>query len=608
MRRKIVPVLLLLLLLFCLAGCGKEEGEEDAKRVRELYGENQKITGSYDEALAIKCNNGTFVGKKENSVIAYKGIPYAVPPVGEHRWKVPIDAPDDDGVYEAYYFGKSPIQTEWPSEVGSYYPQSEDCLTLNVWVNEEGFDKKNSDKPVMVFFHGGAYGWGGVSDPVYDGHNLIEKFDDIILVTVEYRVGMLGFIDFTSVPGGEEFKESGNLGLLDQVCSLRWVHNNISAFGGDPDNVTIFGESAGAGSVSLIPLINEADGLYNRIISESGSVALTYSREECQNLTNKLLKDTDCKNMDELMALSEEQIVIYNQSLNDYNNFPERDGVILPEDPYEAYEKGEADGTDMMIGTNSDEVRYWIREMGYDTKILSGYTVYTHGMPIMFENNMGTLSDSEKKNVKEFMSMQHDKKIWNQTEFYNEMLFRVPAMKQAAVHSDRGNHTYTYYWTYPGEDKVIGACHAIELSYVFNNLDEDIYTGNNINEALADNIQNMWVNFARTGNPSTDSYTWEKYNTGTRMTMVLGEDIHMEGDIKKEQRELLEPLLGHYFNGCYSQLTLDVPQVYRIEGQLLAGLLIFGVLIGSTIFFRKRHKKTWMKTRDNSKDKGGGTK
>ena len=602
MERKLIPFLLLFLL--CLTGCQKTEEELEAERMQKLYGENKEITGTYDDSLAIKCNNGTFIGLQEDSVIAYKGIPYAIPPVGERRWKVPEAALDDDGVYEAYYFGKSPIQSEWPSEAGSYYPQSEDCLTLNVWVNEEDFKDEDAEKkPVMVFFHGGAYGWGGVSDPVYDGHNLVEKFDNIILVTVEYRVGIMGFIDFSSVPGGEEFKESGNLGLLDQICALKWVQKNIGSFGGDAGNVTIFGESAGAGSVSLLPLIDESEGLFQRIIAESGTVALTYSREECQNLTEKLLKDTECATMDELMALSEDQISSYNESLNDYNNFPERDGIILPEDPYEAYENGEEGSFDMMIGSNSDEVRYWIREMGYEAPLIGGYTVYAHGLPIVFENNMATLSEEEKADVKEFMAMQTgEKKVWRQTEFYNELLFRIPAMKQASIHSDNGNNVYTYYWTYPGEDDLIKACHAIELSYVFNNLDEKIYTGNKVNEELADEVQKMWVNFACTGDPSTDSHTWEKYDTDTRKTIVLGDDIHMEEDLKKEQRELLEPLLGHYFNGCYTQLSLDVPQVYRIEVQLVSGLIIFIVLITVAIIFRKKHLKNWIKERKRLRD------
>ncbi|MCR5783703.1 MAG: carboxylesterase family protein [Clostridia bacterium] len=350
-------IIALLLGVSLLTGCGADGHDGTKAQIRALFGDNEIISGDYDDSLAAVCSNGVFVGLADNGVISYKGIPYAEPPVGKLRWKNPVPARNSGTVYQAYYFGRSPIQSEWPSEEGSYYPQSEDCLTLNVWSNAGG---PAGGKTVMVFFHGGSYGWGATSDPMYDGHNLVEKYPDIILVTVEYRLGILGFIDFSSVPGGEAYSTSGNLGLLDQICALQWIKKNISAFGGDPDNITIFGESAGAGSVSLIPLIKEADGLYQRVIAESGSVALTYSKEECQNLTKLLLKKSGCTTMDELTALSEEELISLNEELNDYNNFPERDGIVLPEDPYGAYADGGAAKTDMLIGSNADEVRYWI--------------------------------------------------------------------------------------------------------------------------------------------------------------------------------------------------------------------------------------------------------
>ena len=578
-------IIALLIGVLLLSGCGAGDHDVKKAQIQALYGENEMISGDYDDSLAAVCGNGVFVGLTDDGVISFKGIPYAEPPVGDLRWKDPVPAKDSKNVYQAYYYGHSPIQTEWPSEEGSYYPQSEDCLTLNVWSNANGPDE---GKSVMVFFHGGSYGWGATADPIYDGHNLVEKYPDVILVTVEYRLGILGFIDFSSVPGGEAYSTSGNLGLLDQVCALKWVQNNISAFGGDPDNVTIFGESAGAGSVSLIPLIEEADGLYKKVIAESGSVALTYSKEECRNLTEMLLEKSGCATMDELKALSEEELISLNEELNDYNNFPERDGVVLPENLYGAYEDGEAAKADMLIGTNADEVRYWIEEMGYYVSGIPGMTIYRHLFPLIYENNRKLMTDEEKQCADEFLSLQSGRKIWKLTELYNELLFRVPAMKQAQLHAEAGNRVYTYYWTMPGEDETVGACHAIELSYVFNNPQVTIYNGSVYDNELADTVQDMWVNFARTGDPSTETTLWKPYNSETRMTMVLGEDIRMESDLKADQRKLVEPLLGHYFNGCYSQLDLMVPQTWRIAGQILGTAVLFGAAVVCFIRILKR--------------------
>ena len=585
---KLRTCLLIGAIVILLTGCAEEQPNPNKIFMEQLYGENREITGEYDADLAVTCHNGTFVGAEQENVLSFKGIPYAEAPVGELRWKDPVLAEADDGVYEALYFGKSPIQTEWPSEVGSYYEKGEDCLTLNIWTNS---NNDSTEKPVMVFIHGGSYGWGATSDPVYDGHNLVAKFDDIILVTVEYRLGMMGFIDFSSVEGGEEYATSGNLGLLDQVCALQWIQENIAVFGGDPGNVTVFGESAGGGSVSLLPLINGTEGLFQRIIAESGSVALTYSTEECQNLTQMLLEETGCTNMTELMALSEEDLIAVNEKLNDYNCFPERDGVVLPVDLYEAYDSGAASCVDMMIGTNADEVRYWINEMGYYVDGVDGEAIYSIGLPIMYDNNLMKIDAADMECVDSFMALQTDEDIWNQTEFYNEILFRIPAIAQADSHSKNGGNTYMYYWTYPGENETVGACHAIELTYIFNNLENTIYTGNKVNPELADAAQNMWVNFARTGNPSTDDCEWSPYNSDTRMTMILGEEISMVSDWKGEQREILTPLLKYGFNGCYMGLSFDVPSVHKIAGKLaIAFAILIGIVVLLILAYVKRKK------------------
>ncbi|ORX42183.1 alpha/beta-hydrolase [Piromyces finnis] len=549
--------------------------------MKNLYGENREIKGKYDKKLAVTCHNGIFVGNKTENVISYKGIPYAKKPTGELRWKDPVLAEKDDRVYEAYYFGHSPIQTEWESEPGSYYPQNEDCLKLNVWVNSENNAK---NKTVMVFIHGGSYGWGATSDPIYDGYNLISKYSDVILVTIEFRLGILGFIDFSSVPGGDDYKTSGNLGLLDQICALKWIKKNISKFGGDPNNITLFGESSGAGSISLLPLIEGTDHLFHRIIAQSGSINLTYSKKECEKLTKKLLKASHATSMKDLVAISEEDIIKLNKGLNDNNNFPERDGVVLPEDLYKAYASGKTKKIDMLIGSNKDEVRYWINEMGYYTDLFSGKFIYTHCLPILYENNLKSMSDTDKGHAEKFIKRIKDKKVWRITEFYNELIFRIPMVKQAELHSSSGGKSFVYHWKFSGEDSLLGACHAIELAYVFNNLDERIYTGNKISVHLANQVQDMWINFARNGKPYSK---WESYNNKTCQTMILdGGDnkIVMESDYKREERQLIEPLLKYYFNGNYSQLSLKVSQFYKIIAQCVATLFLFIIVVGGLLY------------------------
>ena len=544
--------------------------EEEFAGLREemisTYGENRVISrNSFDRTLAVTCENGTFVGKKQDRVRAYKGIPYAKPPVGDLRWKRPVPAPADDKVYEAFWFGKSGIQTEAETERASFYPQGEDCLTLNIWTSDS---TAGSGKPVMVFFPGGGYGWGGTADPIYDGHNFVSNHDDVVLVTVNYRIGIMGFIDFSEVDGGEEFRESGNLGLLDQICALKWIRKNIKGFGGDPDQVTIFGESAGGSSVSLLPLISEAKGLFRRVIAQSGSVAFTFSRDECRDFTKKLLKKTGARSMKDLMALSEEALMKVNKSLNDYNNFPERDGVILPEDPYEAYLSGAASGVDMMIGSNADETRYWIGEVG-------GYWIYTLAGSLLYKSTVARFAPEDRHYADDFIRLQSGKKIWKRTQFMNELLFRIPAVVQAAAHAETGGNTYMYYWTKASAIPHYGACHAVELSYVFGNLDDTIFTGERADPILAQTVQDMWVAFAKTGNPSVTGHTWKPYEMTERNTMFLGDEIREVSDPMPEERKLIEPLLSYRING-YAGLYDDA--VKYMKREILYGLRIFLIL------------------------------
>ena len=507
------------------------------------YQQNKPVEGEFDRNCAADCQNGTFVGKDCDGVIAFRGIPFAMPPVGKLRWKEPVPVQASNGVFEAFYNAPSAIQTELESERASFYHQSEDCLYLNVWTAKE---YSGQNRAVMVFIHGGNYSWGGTADPLYDGLNFVKAHPDIVLVTIAYRIGIMGFIDFSNVPGGSEFSASGNLGLLDQICALQYVKENIKSFGGDPSNVTIFGESAGAGSVSLLPLIPASKGLFSRVIAESGSVALTYSKEECLPLTEMLLKETGATNMDDLCALTEERIMEVNQKLNDSANFPERDGVVIPVDLYAAYKNGSAHPVDMIIGSNADEMRYWIIDVGgvFNYRMMSRY---------LLKNVKDLVDEQDRTRLKSFLRLQWKKGIcgrtWRITELFNDLLFRMPAVCQAQSHASHGNRTYMYYWTYPSAIKPLKACHAVELSYVFNNLDETIYTGEKADEKLAATVQNMWANFAKTGDPSVKEAVWEPYSESQRNTMVLGEKVYTEKDFKVQENNFLEPLVKYCING-----------------------------------------------------------
>ena len=532
----------------------KNYSEKEIKeRVSSTYGVNRVIEGEYDKALAAKCDNGTFVARRSEGLAVFRGIPFAKPPVNDLRWRAPKAPENDDRVFEAYYNGKSPIQTLLVSEQASYYPQGEDCLYLNVW-SSLGFEGEK--RAVMVFFHGGSYGWGGTADPMYDGAAFVTAHPDIVMVTVGYRTGLMGFVDFSELDGGDYFPDAPNLGLLDQIEALRWVQRNIGAFGGDKDNVTIFGESAGGGSVSLLPIIESAKGLFRRVIAQSGSVALTFSKDECRSFTQRLIKAAGTKKMSDLMKLTEAQLFELNEKVNYYNNFPQRDGRLIPLDPYAPYINGAAADVDMITGTNSNEMNYWIGEIG-------GIVPFRLSIPVKFENDLRVLSDADRLRAKKFISMLKGHSMWRMAEFYNELMFRLPAVRQAEGHSDNGGKTYMYYWTEPSTIMFRGACHAVELAYVFGNRDETIYTGTEADKELSAQVQELWASFAKTGEPVSGEIYWPQYGREKRETLVLSKDIHVRENVLSAQRELLYPLLRYHINPSYAELDYNVPFVRR---------------------------------------------
>ena len=546
----------------------------EKERLRALFGENKELSENPDKAHSIKCLNGTFVPKIDDTVRIFKGIPFALPPIGERRWKKPEPIPNSDKIFEAYYNGKSPIQTVIDSERSSYYPQSEDCLYLNVWVNDACQDK---NKPIMVFIHGGAYGWGGTVDPIYDGLNFIKLHPDVILITIAYRVGLFGFVDLSYLKGGEEFEDAPNLGIYDQIEALRWIQKNGEAFGGDIHNITIFGESAGGGSVSLLPLIKEAKGLFHRVIAESGSLALTYAKDECKSFTDKLIKAAKTDSMVDLMKLSTEQLAKLNEGLNEANNFPMRDGKLIPINPYEAYQNGETTDIDMLMGTNANELLYWIGELG-------GLFAYSAGMPIKYKVDVAKVSKEDIQHVKAFMRIAKGNKVARITEFYNEIMFRLPAIYQAEGQSKNNGTVYMYYWKEESKIPLFKACHAVELAYVFYNIDETIYTGEKADEGLARAVSTMWVNFAKTGNPSLDNIVWHRYDSEDRSTIVFEKDnIREEFGILEEQRKLLFPIVKYMINPGYADVEMNLSVLDKTNAAIRAAFSCISTLVSEKI-------------------------
>ena len=319
----------------------------------ELNKQNQPVQGEYDAAYAVRTKTGTYVGFKQKKAVYYLGIPYAKPPVGELRWKAPEPLPESDAVFEAKHFGASAIQVEHDGSILKYHRQSEDCLTLNICVGRGNTEGK---KPVIVLFHPGDYSFGGTIDPLMDVERFINEHPDFVFVSFNYRLGIFGFIDFSEIPGGEACPDTLNLGLLDQIAALKWLRENIAAFGGDPDRITAMGFESGACSICLLAACEQAKGLFQKAFVFFGSPESTNETPDASRaLAKALMKETSTTTMEELRRLPTEQLKQAAQKLWLNVIAPTCDGKLIPSDVYEAYRSGAVACDEFIFGIPSDE-------------------------------------------------------------------------------------------------------------------------------------------------------------------------------------------------------------------------------------------------------------
>ena len=512
------------------------ELSEIREALKAMYGgENKPVTdGNYDKSLAVKCINGTFVGRKKENIIAYRGIPYVgQQPVGKLRWKAPVDVTPRDGVYEAFYNAKSAFGNG-QMETGSLYYMDEDCLYLNVFKQDDAAGKK----PVMVWIHGGGFEAGGTIDPVFDCHNFVQENPDVIVVTIAYRLGVMGFLHLSHLPDGGAYPDSQNLGLLDQVKALKWVHENIAAFGGDPENVTIWGESAGAGSCTLLPLIPGSHEYFHRLIAQSGSVNQTRSPEDGIACTNKLMEALGCKTVADLLKVDGEQLLETAKAVLFLHQFPERDGKYLPTDTFAAYAAGAAKDIDMLIGCNKDEMNFFVSSFG-----LESWDAWVEGR---LKEKFARMLPEERAQAESYMKDVQGDYFQPGASLLSQSWFIAPVIRLSEEQVKGGGKVYTYYFTPESPDPIMKCGHAIELSIVFHHPEYSSDLGRAFDATFCKTMRQLWVQFARTGNPSLTvaqspdgkAKEWPLYDLQDKRVMVLDEfDIHPE---KESERKIVD--------------------------------------------------------------------
>ncbi len=480
---------------------------------------------------------GKIRGAAIDKVYAFKGVPYGASTAGAGRFMPPQKPQPWSDVKDTVQFGhrspQQPGKLEIPevAETSGQGPMGEDCLVLNVWT--KGL-KGSGKRPVMVWFHGGGFASGSGDYTMYDGANLARKHD-VVVVTTNHRLNAFGYLYLAEI-GGPKFANASNAGLLDMVQSLEWVRDNIANFGGDPNNVTIFGQSGGGGKVSTLMATPAAKGLFHRVICQSGAAIKGVSRENATRSAQTLLTRLNLKpdQLDQLQSMPFEKL---EEALKapGLNFQPVVDGKTLPHDPFDPTAPEESATVPLLIGSVEEEVNFFpttVLDPIDDADLHNRVKQATRADDAAVDHLIALYKKNRpmKSNVEIFQIISTDAG------------FSAGVRTEADRKAEQGKApTYKYYFTWqsPVREGKLRSFHTLEIPFVTANVDEaKSMTGGGQNRyALQDKMSAAWTAFAKTGNPNVKGLPhWPAFTLDQRATMIFDNECRMVNDPYKEER------------------------------------------------------------------------
>jgi para-nitrobenzyl esterase len=486
----------------------------------------------------VETTAGRVAGLANGQVRIFKGVPYGAPTSGANRFMPPQKPAPWSGVREATTLGPRCPQPATPGLMPEeaidldYGPMSEDCLYLNVWTTAVDAAAK---RPVMVWFHGGGYAVGSGGSVRYDGSNLARK-RDVVVVTVNHRLNAFGFLDLSGI-GGARFADSGNVGMLDIVAALEWVRDNIANFGGDPGNVTVFGESGGGGKVSTLMAMPAAKGLFHRAIAQSG-VALRSMTADASAATARALLGQlglDAGDLNQIQTIPFERILAALEAARPPLGFgPVIDGHALPRHPFDPDAPEISADVPMLLGSNLTERTFFPDTPldSIDDAALLGHVKRYTGLGDAEASRLVAAYRKNRADADNTLLYQLLSADWWMT---------ASVLTQAERKAKRGRapaYVYHFEKRTPVRDGKLKVPHTLEIAYAFDNIElSTAVTGTGADkQALADMMSAAWTAFARTGDPSIPGLRWEPYSAERRFVMILDDNPRLELDPYREER------------------------------------------------------------------------
>lgn len=513
-----------------------------ALAARALSGESVSAAGTASPIASTK--SGKVRGSVSGGINVFRGIPYGATPTGPLRFMPPVPPSPWTGVRDALQFGDQCPQiappptaawASWDRKVG----ESEDCLVLNVWTPALRGGRK---RPVMVWFHGGGYSVFNGSATVYDGERLCKR-GDVVLVTLNHRLNAFGYLYLGEI-GGEKFAESGNVGQLDLVLALEWVRDNIEEFGGDPHNVTIFGESGGGGKVSATLAMPAAKGLFHRAVIESGPGLRGITREAATKTARQFMAALQLQpnQVDELQRLPVsnllEAVKVATQGMPVGGFGPVVDGRVLPRDPFTPDAPSVSADVPIIVGYNKDETTVLFPPPGAFS--LDWTTLPQKLTPLLGANTAKVIELCRSTYPQASAS-----DLYFQITTERSMgLGSITLAERKSQQRQAPAFLYRLEWETPVEGGRLRTPHSLDLAMVFDNVaksDSIIGTGAAEAQKVADAMSSAWLAFAHTGKPDAQGFPhWPPYDTQTRATMIFNVKTRVVNDPNSELRKILE--------------------------------------------------------------------